>query len=223
MPTPEQRIQIETERGGVTGALAVPRGATAMLVIAHGAGGTLDAPFLVGLTRAMNTERIATLRFNFLYSEAGRRAPDPELRLREAWRGAFAVARKRAKERPVFVGGKSLGGRIASMCVADGELDATGLVFLGYPLHPPGKPEKIRDAHLYDVKAPMLFLQGTSDPFAKPDRLRPVIAKLKKRATLVPIEGGDHSFRVKGAKRDDREIGASLAPDTVAFIRKVGG
>ncbi len=109
------------------------------------------------------------------------------------------------------------------MCAADGEISPAGLVFLGYPLHPPGKPERVRDEHLYRVEVPMLFLQGTSDPFASPDLLARVVKKLGDRATLVPIEGGGHSFEVRGQgrgkRRDPREIGASLAPHAAAFIR----
>ena len=105
------------------------------------------------------------------------------------------------------------------MAAADGEIDPSGLVFLGYPLHPPGKPERIRDEHLYRVQAPMLFLQGTSDPFAAPALLQRVVKKLGDRATLLPVEGGGHSFEVRGAKRDPREVGASLAPRASAFIK----
>lgn len=105
------------------------------------------------------------------------------------------------------------------MCAADAEIAPAGLVFLGYPLHPPGKPERIRDEHLYRIEVPMLFLQGTSDPFASPTLLSRVVKKLGHRATLVPFEGGGHSFEVRGRKRDPREIGASLAPRVAAFIR----
>lgn len=212
------KILVET-RGKVTGAWAGPPKAKFALVVAPGAGSDLDAPFLAGFTRSLNEAGIATLRFNFLYREAGRRAPDPEPALRAAWLAAFGEAKERVTPRtPVFVGGKSLGGRIASMCVADG-MSAAGLVFLGYPLHPPGKPERIRDEHLYRIKVPMLFLQGTRDPFAKSDLLAGVLKKLGKRAQHEAIEGGDHSFRVKGAKRDDREIGAELAPAAARFMK----
>jgi predicted alpha/beta-hydrolase family hydrolase len=105
------------------------------------------------------------------------------------------------------------------MCAADVEIRPAGLVFLGYPLHPPGKPERMRDEHLDRIQVPMLFLQGTSDPFASPDLLRGVVKKLGDRATLVPFEGAGHSFEVRGRKRDAREIGASLAPHVAAFVR----
>ena len=179
----------------------------------------MQHPFLVGFARACNEERIATLRFNFPYIESGRRSPDPEGVLRDAWRAAFEAASARSKAEPVWASGKSLGGRIASMAAADGQIDPAGLVFLGYPLHPPGKPERIRDEHLSRIDAPMLFLQGTSDPFASPALLQKVVERLGDRATLVPFEGGGHSFEVRGTKRDPREIGASLAAPAAAFIR----
>jgi predicted alpha/beta-hydrolase family hydrolase len=218
MTTPEERIRIVAPRGEVSGAFAGPSKATAALVIAHGAGGNMDSAFLTGFARAMNGAGIATLRFNFLYTERGRRSPDPERTLREVWIAAFEAAAGRTGGVPVFAGGKSLGGRIASMCVADGELDAAGLVFLGYPLHPPGKPERVRDEHLYGIEVPMLFLQGTADPFARGEVLEPVLRRLGGRAEHAPVDGGDHSFRVKGVKRDDREIGASLAQIAAEFI-----
>jgi predicted alpha/beta-hydrolase family hydrolase len=123
---------------------------------------------------------------------------------------------------PVLVGGKSLGGRIASMCVADG-MPAAGLVFLGYPLHPPGKPERIRDEHLYRISVPMLFLHGTRDPFADGALLSKVVRKLGDRATLVEVEGGDHSFNLRGPRADPREVGAGLAKLAAPFVERVAG
>ena len=102
-------------------------------------------------------------------------------------------------------------------------MPAAGLVFLGYPLHPPGKPERIRDAHLYEIGVPMLFFEGTRDPFATTELLAGVLEKLGDRATLISIEGGDHSFNVRGMKRDAREVGASLAEPAAAFIRERSG
>jgi predicted alpha/beta-hydrolase family hydrolase len=208
--------------GGEVGATRIdPKTALATLVVAHGAGAGMDHPFLVGFCRAMGEAKVSTLRFNFPYVERGRRSPDPERVLRETWLAAFEDAR-RDGTRPVLVGGKSLGGRIASMCVAD-EMPAAGLVFLGYPLHPPGKPDRLRAEHLGRIEVPMLFLQGTRDPFARPDLLAGVLDGLGDRATLVSIEGGDHSFRVRGQKADDRAIGAALAGEAAPFVRRVAG
>ncbi len=194
-----------------------PPGAQAVLVLAHGAGSGMRSPFMAGFAEEAGRLGVATLRFEFPYMRAGRRAPDRPAVLIEAWGEAFAEGVGRADGRPVFAGGKSMGGRIASMAAAEG-MAVAGLVFLGYPLHPPGRPEKIRDAHLGDVPVPMLFLQGSRDPFARPELLAAVIARLGPRAEYVEIGGGDHSFRVPGGPRDGAAIGASLAEPAAAFI-----
>ena len=174
--------------------------------------GLLDG-FAAGLADA----GVACLRFNFAYSEAGRRGPDREPALRRVWSAAFDAARDLGE--PGWAAGTSLGGRIASMMAADGELEAAGLVFIGYPLHPPGKPERIRDAHLGSIDAPMLWLQGTADPFARSDLLEPVLARLGDRAVLHRVEGGDHSFRIRGRPRDDEGTGRELGAVAARFIR----
>jgi uncharacterized protein len=220
MAASEESLRIDTVKGPVSAMYARPRSPFATIVVAHGAGAGMDHPFLVGFSRACVDEGLATMRFNFPYIESGRRAPDTEAVLRDTWRAAFDSAWTRRKKEPVWASGKSLGGRIASMCAADAEIQPSGLVFLGYPLHPPGKPERIRDEHLSRIDVPMLFLQGTSDPFASPDLLARVVKKLGDRATLVPFEGGGHSFEVRGNKRDPREVGAALAPHAAAFIRE---
>jgi predicted alpha/beta-hydrolase family hydrolase len=222
MGGPEESLRIDTVKGPVSARYARPRSPFATIVVAHGAGAGMDHPFLVGFARACVEEHMATLRFNFPYVESGRRSPDTEAVLRDAWRAAFEAAVARRKREPVWASGKSLGGRIASMAAADGEIAPAGLVFLGYPLHPPGKPERVRDEHLYRVGVPMLFLQGTSDPFASAELLLRVVEKLGDRARLVPFEGGGHSFEVRGARRDPREVGATLAPHAAAFIRDRG-
>jgi uncharacterized protein len=196
-----------------------PPGADAVLVLAHGAGSGMRAPFMAGVAEGVGRLGVATLRFEFPYMQAGRRAPDRPQVLLDSWREAFAEGVERADGRPVFAGGKSMGGRIASMAAAEG-MPAAGLLFLGYPLHPPGRPEKIRDAHLDAVTAPMLFMQGSRDPFARPDLLAGVIARLGPRARYVEVTGGDHSFRVPGGPRDGAAIGASLAEPAAAFIRQ---
>jgi predicted alpha/beta-hydrolase family hydrolase len=191
-----------------------------VLVLAHGAGGDMEGPFLVGAAKALAEAGVGCLRFNFLYRERGRRAPDREPALREAWAAAFARAVELGD--PVWAGGKSLGGRIASMMAADGSIEPAGLIFFGYPLHPPGKPERIRDAHLADIRVPMLFIQGTADAFATPELLAGVLKKLGKQATHHPVEGGDHSFRVRGTPKDDEGTGRRLAGVAATFIRSHG-
>jgi predicted alpha/beta-hydrolase family hydrolase len=221
MATSEVRGQIDVAAGSVGTIWIEPVGAVASLLVAHGAGAGMEHPLLAGFCRAIADAEVATMRFNFPYAERGRRSPDTERVLREAWLASFESA-SAAADRPVLVGGKSLGGRIASMCVADG-MPAAGLVFLGYPLHPPGRPERLRDEHLDRVKAPMLFLQGTADPLARPELVARVVGRLGERATLERIEDGDHSFKVRGSRADPCEIGARLAGVAAPFVRRVAG
>ena len=159
----------------------------------------METRLLVDIAEALAQRGVAVLRFNFPYTEAGRRAPDPQAKLEACYRAvAEAVAREFARP---YLGGKSMGGRIASHIVADG-FPAGGLVFLGYPLHPPGRPDHIRDSHLARITAPMLFIQGTRDPFATPELLHQTVNRLEP-AKLVEIKGGDHSFKVKGRAQAD--------------------
>jgi uncharacterized protein len=206
----------------VTAAYARPDNPSATIVVAHGAGAGMEHPFLTGLTAALNGLGVATLRFNFPYREAGRKFPDRPPVAIAAWRAAMAAAAEQAAKHqdtgPLWAAGKSFGGRMASMAVADG-MDAAGLIYLGYPLHPPGKPEKLRDEHLYGLATPMLFLQGSRDTFATPEILADVVSRIGPHAVLQWVDGGDHSFAVAGNKRPATEVGASLAQPMDAFIR----
>lgn len=193
-------------------------GASTILALAPGAGAPLDSPFMSGFAAAMSAAGVAVLRFNFPYQEGPRRPPDKEPLLRAAWVAAFEVARERAGGRRVLAGGKSLGGRMASLATAAGDISPSGLVFLGYPLHPPGRTDRLRDAHLGSIGCPMLFVQGTRDPFARPDLLHAVIDRIGERATLVEIPDGDHSFHRRGTPKDPVGEGASLAPHVLPFV-----
>ena len=217
MTIPEVPVLINAGGSDVSGLYARPEAPAATLVVAHGAGTGMEHPFLAGFTRALNGLGIATLRFNFPYREAGRKFPDRPPAAIAAWRAAMEEAAARSSGEPLWAGGKSFGGRMASMAVAEG-MPASGLVYLGYPLHPPGKPERVRDEHLYGLTLPMLFLQGTRDPFATPELLESVVARIGPAATLVWRDGGNHTFDVKGAKRGAGEVGASLAGPAAAFI-----
>jgi predicted alpha/beta-hydrolase family hydrolase len=210
------RFTVTTPRGDVSAAWHAADGPA--LVVGHGAGAGMDHPFIVGFCAALPGQGIAALRFNFPYMEAGRRTPDQAANAVAAFGAVFDAATGRAEGRPVLAGGKSYGGRIASMAAAEG-MPAAALVFLGYPLHPPGKPDRVRDEHLYALKIPMLFLHGTKDPFAEPALLAAVVDKLGDRATLVDVEGAGHSFE-RSRKDDAGEIGASLAPIVAGFVRE---
>jgi predicted alpha/beta-hydrolase family hydrolase len=211
----DRRISIDTPRGPVTGIVTGGPGRPT-LVLAHGAGGGMETPLLQGFAEGLDAAGVTCLRFNFSYREAGRRGPDKEPALRDVWAAAFGAGADLGA--PTWAGGKSLGGRIASMMAAEGELGAAGLVFVGYPLHPPGKPDRIRDAHLDDVPMPMLFLQGTADTFARWDLLEAVVERLGERATLHPVQGGDHSFRIRGGRSDDAGTGSALGEIAARFV-----
>jgi uncharacterized protein len=171
--------------------------ARAVVVLAHGAGGDLNDPLLRGVALALSQQSFAVLRFNFPYREAGRRAPGSQAQSEQCYREVASSARMDGV--PLFCGGKSYGGRIASHIASDG-FDMDGLIFLGYPLHAPGKQDRLRDTHLHAIKYPMLFCQGTKDAFATLPLLRKVVTSLK-GASLHEIEGGDHSFNVRGTPK----------------------
>ena len=212
-----ERFSIETPKGEVSAAWHDAGATKPTLVVAHGAGAGMDHPFMAGFCDALASAGVSALRFNFPYIEAGRRSPGSPKDAIAAFRAAVEVATARTG-RQVFVGGKSYGGRISSMAAAEG-MPALGLVFLGYPLHPPGKPEQVRDAHLYNLSQPMLFLHGTKDPFATPEVLQAVLKRLGARATDVPFEGAGHSFE-RSRKDDQRDNAAALVPAVVSFIRE---
>lgn len=173
------------------------------LVLAHGAGGNQTSAFMVDSAQALAARGIDTITFNFPYSEAGRRLPDRNDKLETCYRKIIEAYRKgalgKSADNKLVIGGKSMGGRIASQVAARNADDIAGLVLLGYPLHPPGRPDKLRSKHLPDIKVPMLFVQGSRDAFGTPEELQPIIKNLKVPADLYVVEGGDHSFKV--AKR----------------------
>jgi uncharacterized protein len=197
--------------------------AVGVAVLAHGAGAGMEHPFMTGAAEGLTEGGVTTMRFNFPYLEEGRRSPDRPPVLLEAWRGALEEAERRSNGLPLAAGGKSMGGRMASMLAAeDREKFAAGaLVFFGYPLHAPGKADQPRDAHLPDVTVPMLFLQGTDDSFATFDLIEGLVGRLGSLARLHAVEGGDHSFRVRGARRPDAETGKELGAVAAAFLREV--
>jgi predicted alpha/beta-hydrolase family hydrolase len=169
----------------------------AALVVAHGAGGGQNTSFMVRTAEGLAARGIVVATFDFPYMSAGRSAPDKAPVLEQAWREAIDRARVEMAGLPLFIGGKSMGGRIASHVASQGCPDLAGLVFLGYPLHPPGKPAQRRDAHLPAIAEPMLFVQGSRDAFGTSEEIRALLSSLQ-HATLHELSGGDHSFKVSG-------------------------
>ncbi len=203
------------DAGEVSARWLRPAGARWLLVLAHGAGAGMNHPFLEKLAAELAAVQVATFRYQFPYVEQGRRVPDSPQLLTSAVRAAVRAASESAPDLAILAGGKSMGGRMTSQASAEDppELrNVLGLVFFGFPLHPPGRPGTKRAEHLADVKIPMLFLQGTRDQFADLNLLRPVCADLGPRATLHEIATADHSFRVlKGSGMTDAQVMHELA------------
>ena len=199
--------------------LVAPPESTALLVLAHGAGAGMRHPFLERIAQDLGERNVATYRYEFLYMERRAGRPDPpavaEARVREAVLDAALVA----PGLPLFAGGKSFGGRMTSQAQAREPLPGVrGLVFLGFPLHPPGRPATSRGDHLDHVLIPMLFLQGSRDEFAGLDLLEPVVKRIRAHATLHVVEGGDHSFKVlKRTGRTETDVMNELADTITAW------
>jgi predicted alpha/beta-hydrolase family hydrolase len=182
-----------------TYSVSTPRAA---LVLAHGAGAGQKSPFMVRFARGMAQRGITTATFDFPYMTAGRKVPDRAPVLEAAWRDALDAARREFNGLKIVIGGKSMGGRMASHIASQGVEGVDGLVFLGYPLHPPGKPEQRRDAHLPAIKERMIFVQGTRDAFGTADEIRALLPSLQ-HAELHAVARGDHSFKVPGGRTAD--------------------
>ena len=176
----------------------------AALILAHGAGAGQTSPFMVRFARGMALRGISTATFDFPYTAAGRKVPDRAPVLEQSWREAVEAGRGELAGLPLVIGGKSMGGRMASHIAAQGCEGLDGLVYLGYPLHPPGQPEKRRDAHLPSINERMLFVQGSRDAFGTSAEIAALLPSLQ-RAELHEVADGDHSFKVSGRKGNGLE------------------
>jgi predicted alpha/beta-hydrolase family hydrolase len=212
----ELRFPVPPQGQEVSALLVRPSGARFLFVLAHGAGAGMRHPFLDNVASDLGDRSIATLRYQFPYMEKGRRPPNPARVLEATARAAVATARSAAPDLRLIAGGKSMGGRITSQAAASGPLPGVeGLVFLGFPLHPPGRPGTARGDHLSRVQLPMLFLQGTRDSFARLELLAPLVERLP-AATLHVVKDGDHSFKVlKRSGRNEDDVRGELA-DAIA-------
>ncbi|HEY4751110.1 MAG TPA: alpha/beta family hydrolase [Steroidobacteraceae bacterium] len=204
----------------VSGRLLVPPGARACYVLAHGAGAGMEHPFMQAAAAELGALGIATLRYQFPYMNRRKRRTDPPALCQATVRAAVAEAARRAPALPLFAGGRSFGGRMTSQAQALGALAGVrGLVFLGFPLHPAGKPSDARARHLAEVQIPMLFVQGTRDALAERARIEALMARLGERATLELIEGADHSFHVPvRSGRSDAEMRSALLKVVVQWM-----
>ncbi|MBS1841654.1 MAG: dienelactone hydrolase family protein [Acidobacteria bacterium] len=208
----------------VSAILVRPEKAKWMLVLGHGAGAGMRHVFMEALSEVLAGVGVATLRYQFPYMEERRKAPDRPAVLMATVASAVHAAAKAAPDLPLLAGGKSMGGRMSSQAAAEGKLEgARGLVFFGFPLHPPKQPGTKRAEHLAKVNVPMLFLQGTRDDLADLNLLKPICKKLGKRATLHVIETADHSFHVlKKSGRSDAEVLRELAETTAEWGKGLG-
>jgi len=223
MLTGEQSRFVVEGDGTVSALLARPKNPRWLLVLAHGAGAGMTHPFMEKLSEELGAVDVATFRYQFPYMEQRRRVPDSPAVLSATVAAAVQAARETAPGLPLLAGGKSMGGRMTSQAAAQHPLDSVrGLVFFGFPLHPPNRAGTTRADHLAKVTLPMIFLQGTRDTFADLKLLRPICAKLGPRATLHIIESADHSFHVlKSSKRADADVLRELAVTTVSWANRL--
>jgi len=219
------RIPVDGERS-TSGVLLTPGagGKRTVIIVAHGAGNDMNTPLITSFAEGLCAAGYPALRFNFLYKEEGRSAPDRQEVLVRTWGAVFAHARQllAGKVDSWVAAGKSMGGRVASQMVAEGLLPVDGLIFLGYPLHPANDMGRLRDSHLYMIEVPMLFFAGTRDPLCSLPLLKGVLERLRAPREILTIEGGDHSFHVpKSLHRQEEEIFAEITATAVEWIGRL--
>jgi predicted alpha/beta-hydrolase family hydrolase len=222
-----ESIRVAGATGAVTALVYPPPGPSqplATLLLAHGAGAPQSSPFMVAFARGLARRGCLLVTFNFPYTEHGRRLPDRAPALEACFRDVIAAIRARPDlaAAPLVIGGKSMGGRMASHLAAQGVADLAGILALGYPLHPPGRPERPRAEHLARIRRPMLIVQGSRDAFGTPEELRPVLEPLGATVTLHVVEGGDHSFKVpKRGPITQEEVFERVQDEVTRWIRLV--
>ena len=191
-----------------------------IFVFAHGAGGNMNDRGVLQTANALRARGLGVVRFNFLYKEKKSSRPDPMPRLKETFSAVVERARDELKPGTLIIGGRSMGGRAGSMLAADG-FDCDGLLLLAYPLHPPGKPDQLRDAHLPAIRVPVLCLNGTRDPFCTPSLMEDVLKRVKTDWEMRWVEGADHSFHVpKSSGRTDAEALESIADVSAEWVKR---
>jgi predicted alpha/beta-hydrolase family hydrolase len=219
----QQITLVISDTTSVSALLRRPGQPRACLVLAHGAGAGMTHPFMEDVASGLGERGVATLRYQFPYMEKGGKRPDPPAIAHAAVRAAVNEAAQSCPGLPLFAGGKSFGARMTSQAQAKQPLASVrGLVFLGFPLHPSGKPSSDRADHLVDVRIPILFVQGTRDKLAELDLLKPVIDKLGAAATLQLLDGADHSFHVPARSgRSDRDVMSEILDSVAAWIEQI--
>lgn len=192
-------------------------------MFAHGAGAGQDSAFMIDYAQALAAHGIDVVTFNFPYIEQQRKIPDRRPVLESCYRSVIADVQGRipSSQRALFIGGKSMGSRMATYLATDPSLRLNGVILLGYPLHPPTRPHELRDAHLPDMRRPVLIVQGSGDTFGTPAELAPVLARMSPAPVFHVIEGGDHSFKVRGGKAAQRAVHAKIQQTIADWIRHI--
>jgi predicted alpha/beta-hydrolase family hydrolase len=192
-----------------------------VFVCAHGAGGNMDDRAMQQTAKALRSRGFGVVRFNFLYKEKGSGRPDPMPRLKECFTAVVGRTRDELKPETLIIGGRSMGGRAASMLAAGG-FDCDGLFLLAYPLHPPGRPDQLRDAHLPAIKVPVICFSGTRDPFCTPSLMEEVLKRVKTKWDMRWVDGADHSFHVpRSSGRTDAEVMLEIANAAEAWTARL--
>ena len=201
---------------------AAPNGDTStVFVCAHGAGGNMADKSMIAVTRALAARGLSTVRFNFLYKEKRSSRPDPMPKLKDTTTAVVERARAELDPRTLIIGGRSMGGRAASMLAADG-FDCSGLLLLAYPLHPPGNPDQLRDAHLPSIRVPVLCVNGTRDPFCTPELMKRVLERVTTPWEMLWLDGADHSFHVlKSSGKTDAQVMTEVADAAEKWVARV--
>ena len=226
MAEPEKLTIAVNESESVTAMLypaAKKNRARVTIVLGHGAGADQMSGFMRMVASGFAARGLDAMTFNFIYKEKGKSVPDPKAKLEACYQAVInaAIKNKKLKGNKLVIGGKSMGGRIASQVAAEHSEGIDGLVFLGYPLHPPGRPDKMRDEHLPKVTAPMLFVQGARDAFGTEDEIRAIIKKHRLKADLYVVESGDHSFKVPKSVAPQQKIYEDVMDEVEKWCRTI--
>jgi len=217
----EWRVVVGEEETSATYESPTTTDLGAAFVFAHGAGGNMNDRGVLQTANALRARGIGVVRFNFLYKEKKSSRPDPMPRLKETFGAVVARTREEVDPSTLIIGGRSMGGRAGSMLAADG-LQCDGLLLLAYPLHPPGRPEQLRDAHLPAIKVPVLCFNGTRDPFCTPSLMEEALKRVTTDWQMEWVEGADHSFHVpKSSGRTDGEVLESIADKVSAWVQSI--
>ena len=219
MDIKSEKVSIDINNYSVTAELLIPEDFNQAIIIANGAGANMHNAFISGYCKKLADAGFMTIKFNFHYQEIGRKIPDKNEKCQETYLAVISFLKNNyLNENKITIAGKSMGGRIATQIA--GQVACENIVVFGYPLHPPGKPDKLRDAHLYDIKQNVLIIQGESDAFGNREELQPVVQKMS-RAQVIFITQGNHSLKApKKSGQDNNQIEKMILDQVIQFLNK---